>query len=123
MTVYVDPAVWPFRRMVMCHMWADTEAELMAMADAIGVGRHWVQRPPKASWLHFDICKSKRVLAVRHGAVETDRFGALEWEARRAIASGAPDLMARGEAKLALLAGVRERRQLPENPSLFDLEP
>lgn len=75
MAVYVDPAVHPFGRMIMCHMWADSEAELMAMADRIGVARKWVQRPPKASWLHFDIAKGKRALAIAAGAIETDRYG------------------------------------------------
>ena len=83
MTVYVDPAIHRYRNMIMCHMWADSEAELFAMADRICVARKWIQRPPKASWVHFDIAKSKRALAVRAGAVETDRYGPLEHEARR----------------------------------------
>ncbi len=82
MAVYVDPAVHPFGRMIMCHLWADTEAELMAMVDAIGVARKWVQCPPKASWLHFDIAKSKRALAVAAGAIETDRYGPVLHTAR-----------------------------------------
>jgi hypothetical protein len=55
--------------MVMCHMLADSTEELLAMADAIGVARKWLQKPGTASE-HFDICKSKRALAVRAGAVE-----------------------------------------------------
>ena len=39
MPVYVDPAQHPYGRMIMCHLWADTEAELMAMVDRIGVAR------------------------------------------------------------------------------------
>ncbi len=69
MSVYVDPAVWPFGRMVMCHMTADTTEELLAMADRIGVARKWIQYP--GTWKqHFDLCKSKRALAIRHGAVD-----------------------------------------------------
>ncbi len=90
MSVYVDPAVWPFRTMIMCHMWADDLAELYAMVDRIGVQRKWLQRPPglglpgmDASWVHFDIASTKRVLAVRHGAIETDKFGPLYWMAMR----------------------------------------
>lgn len=45
------------------------------MVDRIGVQRKWVQRPPKTSWLHFDIAKSKRTLAIAAGAVETGRYG------------------------------------------------
>lgn len=90
MSVYVDPAVWPFRNMVMCHMWADSIGELYAMADRIGVQRKWLQRPPEtglpgmnASWVHFDIAATKRALAVKHGAIETDKFEALYWQAKR----------------------------------------
>lgn len=83
MAVYVDPAANPFGRMIMCHMWADTDEELLAMADTIGVDRKWIQGHPtlsfgkhrKASWVHFDIAKSKRALAVAAGAIETDRYG------------------------------------------------
>lgn len=78
MAVYVDPAVHPFGRMIMCHLFADSEAELMAMVDRIGVDRRWAQRPPKADWLHFDIAKGKRALAVAAGAIEVDRYAALE---------------------------------------------
>ena len=52
----------------MCHMLADKPAELHAMADRIGVKRKWFQR--KASAPHYDICRSKRALAVAAGAVE-----------------------------------------------------
>lgn len=81
MTVYVDSMQAPFGRMKMCHCWADTRDELFAMMDAIGVQRKWFQRPDevggigmRASWEHFDISMTKRALAVRHGAVETDMF-------------------------------------------------
>jgi len=70
-SVYVDAAQHRFGRMIMCHMLADTEAELHAMADAIGVQRRWFQ--DRGSTPHYDICTSKRVLAVKLGAVELDR--------------------------------------------------
>lgn len=73
MSVYVDSAIWPFGRMVMCHMIADSPEELHAMADRIGVARKWFQRPPKASFWHYDIAKSKRALAVAAGAIACDR--------------------------------------------------
>lgn len=55
--------------MKMCHMTADSHDELIAMADRIGVARRWIQYP--GTWReHFDICKSKRALAVASGAIE-----------------------------------------------------
>jgi hypothetical protein len=64
MPVYVDNARNRYGRMVMCHMLADTRAELHAMADAIGVARRWFQDD------HYDVCLSKRGEAVRRGAHE-----------------------------------------------------
>lgn len=68
--VFVDDMEAPFGRMRMCHMIADSDDELHAMADKIGVARKWHQAPPKASSSHYDICLSKRALAVKNGAVE-----------------------------------------------------
>lgn len=82
MSVYVDCAKHPYRGMLMSHMWADTPHELLAMADAISLARRWLQRPPAASWVHFDVCQRKRALAVKHGAIETDKYGPLEHVAR-----------------------------------------
>lgn len=70
MTVYVDDMKAEYRGMVMCHMLADTDEELHAMADAIGVQRKWWQSPARTSGSHYDIALSKRALAVRSGAVE-----------------------------------------------------
>lgn len=82
MAVYVDNARHPFGRLVMCHMWADSLEELLTMADRIGVARKWLQQPPKASWVHFDIAQSKRALAIAAGAIETDKYGPSEHVAR-----------------------------------------
>lgn len=71
--VYVDDMhttpMGQFGRMKMCHMVTDTTAELLAMADRIGVQRKWLQLAgtPKE---HFDIAMSKRAEAVAAGAVE-----------------------------------------------------
>lgn len=109
MSVYVDDVRHRYGRMVMCHMWADSEDELHAMADTIGVARRWVQRPPMASWLHYDISLGKKAKAIAAGAVLTDRYGPSEHVARLAIASGDPTRVARGRRQLESIAEVRGR--------------
>lgn len=69
MSVYVDTMRAGYRRMVMCHMIADTTEELLKMVDTIGVNRKWIQKAGTYSE-HFDICLSKRKLALAHGALE-----------------------------------------------------
>lgn len=69
MTVYVDDMRAKFGRLVMCHMIADTDEELHAMAQRIGVARRWHQKPGTHQ-SHYDICMTKRALAVAAGAVE-----------------------------------------------------
>jgi hypothetical protein len=87
MTVYVDDMRAPFGRMVMCHMLADTTAELMDMADRIGVARRWIQKAGTPHE-HFDIALSKRALAVKLGAIEIDRHQLVTIvRARRAAAA------------------------------------
>lgn len=68
MTVFVDNCIYKYGRMKMCHMVSDNFEELHAMADKIGIQRKWFQE--KASYPHYDICKSKRALAVANGAQE-----------------------------------------------------
>ncbi len=75
MAVYVDDVRHAFGRMIMCHMWADSLDELLAMADRIGVQRKWLQQPPKASWVHFDIALAMKAKAISFGAIPTDRYG------------------------------------------------
>lgn len=58
-----------YGRYVMCHMIADSDDELHAMAERIGVARHWHQSPPRHD-SHYDIALSKRALATDAGAVE-----------------------------------------------------
>ncbi|ABS15042.1 DUF4031 domain-containing protein [Brucella anthropi] len=119
MSVFVDDMAAAFGNMLMCHMWADTDEELLTMADMIGVKRKWIQGHPtlsfgkhrNASWVHFDIAKSKRALAIKLGALETDRFGPLEYTAKLLIATGDPKRVEIGNRKLAMVAVCRERRQ------------
>ncbi len=74
----MDPAAWPFGRMMMCHMYADTHEELVAMEDKIGVARRWIQHEGTYKE-HFDVCKSKRELAVQFGAIEVGRSHWATW--------------------------------------------
>lgn len=78
MAVYVDNARIQWRGMLMSHLYADSLDELLRMVDRIGVARKWLQKPPKASWVHFDISEGKRRLAIVYGAIETDIFGPVE---------------------------------------------
>lgn len=72
MPVYVDDMhLYPmgqFGRMKMSHLLADTDEELHAMADKIGVARRWHQAPPRHD-SHYDIALSKRAQALAHGAI------------------------------------------------------
>lgn len=92
MTVYVDDMRAKFGRMLMCHMVADSDTELHAMAARIGVARRWHQYPPEHD-SHYDICLSKRALAVAAGAVAiTLRETGLMVMRRRVTGTlGAPD--------------------------------
>lgn len=82
--VYVDlPFTWPIdcvkdgqtRRVAArsgnqwCHMWADTDAELHAMAEAIGLKRAWHQLS-RRGFSHYDLIPSKRKKALKLGAIE-----------------------------------------------------
>lgn len=98
-TVYVDDARHRVGRMVMAHMWADTVDELLRMADRIGVARRWLQCPPAASWVHFDVSLGAKAKAIAAGAVLTDRYGPVEHVARL-----------RGDtAKIETIAALRAR--------------
>ena len=69
MAVYVDDMRARHGRMVMCHMLADSTAELLGMADTVGIDRKWIQKAGTPHE-HFDISRSKRRLAVAAGAKE-----------------------------------------------------
>lgn len=69
MAVYVDNYNARFGRMIMCHMIADSTEELLQMVDKIGVARKWIQYLG-TQHEHFDICISKKKLAIKNGAIE-----------------------------------------------------
>lgn len=70
--VYVDELQrWPTKIRCFkggsCHMTADTEEELHAMARRIGLRREWYQAHPVVN--HYDLTPSKREKALAMGAV------------------------------------------------------
>lgn len=105
MSVYVDDMKAPYGRMIMCHMVADSEEELHAMADAIGVARRWFQND------HYDIALGKRRLAIERGAME------ITWEqAGRWMTVGRMRRRGKTDAEILNFLGVE---RLPESP--FDV--
>ena len=91
MTVYVDDFRAAYGRMKMCHMIADSDEELHAMADRIGIARRHHQNTLSGS--HYDIASSKAMLAIRFGAKAiTVRQAAMMCRLRRRTgALGKPD--------------------------------
>jgi hypothetical protein len=81
-TVYVDDMKARLGRMVMCHLIADTDEELHAMAALLGVARRWHQAPPRHE-SHYDIALGKRMKAVAAGAVQINQRQAAAMTARR----------------------------------------
>lgn len=67
--VYIDNFNARYRGMKMCHMIADSTAELLAMVDKIGVQRKWIQDAGTYNE-HFDICQNKKAKAIQLGATE-----------------------------------------------------
>jgi hypothetical protein len=88
-------------RMVLCHMLADTSAELLAMADRIGVNRRWLQDSgtPRE---HFDVSLDRRRRALAAGAqVITRRELGMLLHRRRALAT-APSIAQGAHCAIAL---------------------
>lgn len=75
MSVYVDTARNKFKRMVMCHLMADTLEELHEFAARLGMKRAWYQ---PVSTPHYDLSLSRRALALKLGAVEIDERKVVE---------------------------------------------
>lgn len=75
MAVYVDKIFMhggssTFRWKESCHLFADSENELHALARKIGLRREWFQNKNDKSFPHYDLTKSRRALALKHGAIQ-----------------------------------------------------
>lgn len=81
------------------------------MATKIGVARKWWQSPEKTSGSHYDICLSKKALAIQYGAIEITWRQAGAMNTRRKVTGelGKPE-----EAEQWLL-NYRKDRRLKEN--------
>lgn len=75
MPVYVDKARNNYKRMIMCHLLADTIDELHLFAEQIGLKREWFQN---GSTPHYDLSLTKRKVAINHGAKEIDNKQVVE---------------------------------------------
>jgi hypothetical protein len=86
MAVYVDSMQARLGRFIVCHMLADTEDELHAMADLIGMPRRHYQGD------HYDISLALRAIAVSFGAIEISMRQAGAMHSRRKVTGelGAP---------------------------------
>ena len=63
MAVLVDPAIWPFRDRLWCHLVSDTSYdELHAVAEALGIPRRGFQGD------HYDLPANLREAAIALGA-------------------------------------------------------
>ncbi|MGH3986429.1 MAG: DUF4031 domain-containing protein [Pseudonocardiaceae bacterium] len=74
-------------RGIWCHMFSDSldPTELHALAERIGMRRSWFQRKPGRPWHdHYDVTRSRRVTAIKEGAVEVSCERAVAiWQAKR----------------------------------------
>lgn len=96
MTIFVDDADLPVGRMKFSHCWTDGPLEeLLTMMDAVGVARKWIQRPPHASWVHFDISTGAKRRAIARGAILVDKFGPMEHVARIGLTDPDPLIRAK----------------------------
>jgi Protein of unknown function (DUF4031) len=71
MAVYVDNTCTPWRGKQWCHMLADSLAELHQFAVLLGLSRGLFHR--NASYPHYDVTVKMRDIAIRHGALLSDR--------------------------------------------------
>lgn len=71
MAVYVDNAQITWRGRKWCHLVADSLDELHQFAGVLGLRRSWFQS--QASFPHYDVTIETRAVALRLGAINSDR--------------------------------------------------
>ncbi len=89
MSVYVDdPLPIGGRYDNFCHLWADSDAELHAIALCLHLPRTWLQisRGRFGDFKAYDVSPSKRALALRYGA---EYMPLREWIRRQNGSGGA----------------------------------
>lgn len=111
MSVYVDDMQAKVGSMILCHMIADTDDELHAMAARLGVARRWHQAPPQHR-SHYDISLSKRALALHYGAMAITWREAAAMTLRRHVTGTLGD-----SADAEAWHREHIRRKLEESPS------
>ena len=72
MSVYVDKAIWPKDGKLWCHMIANDLDELHAFARRLGLKREWCQMSRGVP--HYDLTASKRLEAIRRGAIHNPKM-------------------------------------------------
>jgi hypothetical protein len=76
MSVYLDS---------MGHLAADTENELHAFAQAIGMRRDWYQGPPEHEFWHYDCMGMMRRRAIEAGAIRVSPYELVERHPHHAV--------------------------------------
>jgi len=74
--IYVDELTpclrsrkWPYDKS--CHLFADDIEELKIFARSILLRDEWIQK--KTSFVHYDLTKKMRAIALNNGALAVDR--------------------------------------------------
>ncbi|OTG95752.1 DUF4031 domain-containing protein [Acinetobacter sp. ANC 3832] len=71
MAIYVDRAKVSFRGQEWCHLMADTLDELHYFVKMVGIDARLFHQ--SASYPHYDITLSMRMIVLAHGAIDADR--------------------------------------------------
>lgn len=69
--VYVGSLEYRYGDMIMSHMASPNIEALHAMAVKLGI-RKWFQEDKENLHPHYDVCKSKKLQAIKLGAIEID---------------------------------------------------